>query len=71
MATRRPKKSQFHVLRTYRRAAGMKRKAKVNANQGFLQKIELYVTKAKTQQKACENMSRRPSKSQLGTSPNV
>ena len=28
---------QFHVLRTYRRAAGGERKAQVNANRGFLQ----------------------------------
>ena len=30
---RRPSWLQFHVLRTYRRAAGEKRKAKVNTNE--------------------------------------
>ena len=41
------------VLRTYRRAAGEKRKAKVNANQGCLQKIKHDTTKGKAPQKPC------------------
>ena len=33
---------RFHVLRTYRRAAGGERKAQVNANRGFLQQFKQF-----------------------------
>ena len=38
--------SEFHVLRTYRRAAGGERKAQVKPNKGFMQQLMHYVEQA-------------------------
>ena len=51
---------QFHVLRTYRRAAGEKRKAEVNANMGFLQKTMHHVNPAAGCQKPSQNLGAAP-----------
>ena len=39
----------FHVLRTYRRAAGGERKAQVKPNTGFMQQLTHYVEQAGVQ----------------------
>ena len=58
------------VLRTYRRAAGEKRKAEVNGKEWSKHLYKHYVTKCEAQSKALHNMSQKLIKTQSGASPN-
>ena len=58
------------MLRTYRRAAGEKRKAEVNGKEWSLHLYTHYVMKCEVQRKAKQNMSQKFIKTQSGASPN-
>ena len=58
------------VLRTYRRAAGEKRKAEVNGKEWSKHLYKHYVTKCEVQSKALQNMPQKLIKTQSGASPN-
>ena len=57
---------QFHVLRTYRRAAGEKRKAEVNGKAWALHFEERSVTKCEALQKSRQKTPESLSKPSLG-----
>ena len=58
------------VLRTYRRAAGEKRKAEVNGKEWSKHLYKHYVMKCEVQSKALQNMSQKLIKTLSGASPN-
>ena len=57
------------MLRTYRRAAGEKRKAEVNGKEWSKHLYKHFVTKCEVQSKALQNMSQKLIKTQSGASP--